>query len=794
MGTGTLTLSGANSFTGGLTIQAGTFIAGVSDNPSLHTGAAGNDTTSIQLGTATSTSANLQAGAFTVANLITLGAGTLTVANDGGSDAAVFSGSVNLNGNNLTISATGTAVDTSGNSPGVTVSGSISGTGNLFLNNSSMASATGKTPAGTILLGFPPPGNHSGPPPAPNPINSSGTITNDGTSTGLTTISNTIDTNVTGVYENTSTATASPLVLAGANTFLNDGSTHFGLNILGGTVDANQSSQALGAGAVTLGNTTGAVPAALFISTSFLTFPNPMELATNASLSGVGGLTIGTTQNVVIGRPTDATATFSGGVTGTNNLTIDVGGNGNLIFDTNPININGTITNAGTGGGVAIISSNTPSSVTGITENGTSTLILSGTNANTGTDTITAGELSVGADANFGSTSGTPSSIVFNGGTLQITSATLTSAASGMMGSHPYSLNTGKTAGFDINDPNNTFTISDALTHGIGGLTKLGAGTLVLTAANTYTGATEINAGTLQLGNGGTTGTLSPSSTIIDNSTYVYDFQGGPPDPPILTIPGTFVIDHSNTVTQGTDFSGSGFGTFSLTGDTANGGTQVSNISTAQLAPGMAVTGPGIPSGDVIASIDDATDFELLTPATATATGVSLTFTETGGLANSGSGTTILTAANTYSGPTSVFTGVLQVGNGGANGSIGTGPVNLGSGNLVFDLSSTVTVPNVIQNVTGALSGRLRLRRLPWPILDMTWCSWTRAPDWSRKQRRSTCMTLRTRPARSTPITGAPRAATVREKSRLSPRSIRLPSRPSDWAPMQPPVPAPCST
>ena len=39
---------------------------------------------------------------------------------------------------------------------------------------------------------------------------------------------------------------------------------------------------------------------------------------------------------------------------------------------------------------------------------------------------------------------------------------------------------------------------------GVGGLTKAGAGTLILTAANTYTGGTTISAGTLQIGNGGT--------------------------------------------------------------------------------------------------------------------------------------------------------------------------------------------------------------------------------------------------------------------------------------------------
>ena len=50
-------------------------------------------------------------------------------------------------------------------------------------------------------------------------------------------------------------------------------------------------------------------------------------------------------------------------------------------------------------------------------------------------------------------------------------------------------------------------------------LVKNGPGTMTLTGANTYTGPTTITQGTLQLGNGGTTGSLSPASTIEDDDT-----------------------------------------------------------------------------------------------------------------------------------------------------------------------------------------------------------------------------------------------------------------------------------
>src|SRR5205807_3459884 len=62
------------------------------------------------------------------------------------------------------------------------------------------------------------------------------------------------------------------------------------------------------------------------------------------------------------------------------------------------------------------------------------------------------------------------------------------------------------------------FNRSDAVTFapvisGTGGITIQGAGSITLTGANTYTGVTTINAGTLSIGNGGTTGAVAGNMT-----------------------------------------------------------------------------------------------------------------------------------------------------------------------------------------------------------------------------------------------------------------------------------------
>lgn len=112
-----------------------------------------------------------------------------------------------------------------------------------------------------------------------------------------------------------------------------------------------------------------------------------------------------------------------------------------------------------------------------------------------------------------------------------------------------------------------TTTINSVI-QGTGGINKTDLGTLVLTGANTYTGTTTITAGTLQLGNGGTTGWLDGTSSITDN--------------------GNLSVDRSDNVTLADDVTGTGeltqagAGTLTLTGD--NGYTGETQINSGTLA------------------------------------------------------------------------------------------------------------------------------------------------------------------------------------------------------------------
>ena len=367
----------------------------------------------------------------------------------------------------------------------------------------------------------------------------------------------------------------------------------------------------------------------------------------------------------------------------------NVADGGTLAFDRSDTHVfAGNITdNGGTAGAVSQI--------------GSGTTVLTGTNSYTGGTTISAGTLQLGNGGTTGSIAGNVTNnaaLAFNrsdavtfGGVISGTGVVsqIGSGTTILTGANTYTggstisagtlqLGNGGTTGSIVGNVTDNgalaFNRSDVVTFGgvvsgSGAVNQIGSGTTVLTSANTYTGGTTISAGTLQLGNGGTTGSIV--GNVTDN--------------------GALAFNRSNAVTFGGVVSGTGMvnqigsGTTILTGtNTYTGGTTIS-AGTLQI-------GNGGTSGSITGNVVDNAALAFNRADAVTLGGV---VSGAGAVNQIGSGTTVLTAVNTYTGGTTISAGTLQLGNGGTIGSI-VGAV-IDNGVLAFDRSNAYSF--------GAISG-----------------------------------------------------------------------------------------
>jgi fibronectin-binding autotransporter adhesin len=264
-------------------------------------------------------------------------------------------------------------------------------------------------------------------------------------------------------------------------------------------------------------------------------------------------------------------------------------------------------------------------------------------------------------------------------------------------------------------DPGTTLTIANVIA-GQGFLAKASNGTLRLTATNTYSGRTYVNAGTLLVGfltNGAANCAIGAASNDACNLVL----NGG-----ALQYTGKVAsIDRLFTVTAagGTlDASGSGALSFTNPGvispDPANRTFTASGSnkrltalpSTSDLAVGMNVSGSGIPAGATIASIDSASQVTLNASANiAAGTGVTARF----GYA---SRTLTLAGANTGA---NMIGGILQDSANGADGGVTPGVLSLvksGAGAWVLGGTNSYTGNTTINGgtLTLASTGALRFR------------------------------------------------------------------------------------
>jgi len=115
---------------------------------------------------------------------------------------------------------------------------------------------------------------------------------------------------------------------------------------------------------------------------------------------------------------------------------------------------------------------------------------------------------------------------------------------------------------------------------GQGSFEKIGAGTLILAANNTFEGTTTISAGTLQIGNGGTSGTLG-GGNVTNNAALVFDRSND--------------FSVSNAISGSGSLTKRGAGTMTATGALSHSGS--TNILGGTLA--IASTGSFNSSGNV---------------------------------------------------------------------------------------------------------------------------------------------------------------------------------------------------
>jgi autotransporter-associated beta strand protein len=287
------------------------------------------------------------------------------------------------------------------------------------------------------------------------------------------------------------------------------------------------------------------------------------------AISVLGNLTFGTL------AAENATANATNNLTLSGTVTL---GGTNQTMTVNGLLMVGTISGQLTGG-------------SGLTKDGLGTLVLSkNTNNYGGATTVNAGVLQLGLAGVIpdGSALTVASGGFFNLNGFNETIGSL--AGNGVV------VNTGVASTLTTGNDGTDTVFSGIITNQANALNlvKIGAGTQTLTGANNYTGTTTISAGTLQLGSGGTSGSLSASSAITDN--------------------GTLSFNRSNAIVQGTDFAsaisgtgavtqvGSGVTTFS--GASANTYSGLTTVSAGTLAlnmtPGVnAIVGDGVSSKTV---------------------------------------------------------------------------------------------------------------------------------------------------------------------------------------------------
>jgi fibronectin-binding autotransporter adhesin len=348
------------------------------------------------------------------------------------------------------------------------------------------------------------------------------------------------------------------------------------------------------------GNTTAGINRALSLTATQLQLLNGSTLqlradasttffgtaaANSVAISGGNSVTIDVNQLTSAG--TNNVLTFDPAGFTAGGITINVtGGNGyslalptitngtnNTVDQINPTTASVTLagfTSTVANGGLGLGGTSSGNVVSGIISNGsggasvstsgTGTWTLDGANTYTGGTVLTGGVLSL----NNSSALGPSGTVTLEGGTLQFTANNTDDYSSRI------AIADGIAANIDTNGQNVTFgstmVFFPAHPAETGGLTKIGAGTLSITATNTYLGLTTVNGGTLALG---ITGAIAATNNVANNAALLIN---APITLANISGTGTTTVPASQSLTVG-GFSQAG-------GLVNNGVTQVNGNGT----------------------------------------------------------------------------------------------------------------------------------------------------------------------------------------------------------------------
>lgn len=324
-----------------------------------------------------------------------------------------------------------------------------------------------------------------------------------------------------------------------------------------------------------------------------------------------------------------------------------------------------------TGNDITVLCMATPFQGAIAVDQGSLAVIPAAVSSSTDVTIASGATLTIGTNCTIGSLSGAGSAYADSGARLTIAGSADTTFSGTIMYDSGHEMN----AVLD-KAGSGTLTMSGLLDRAI---VIVDSGALILTGSSTYTGATTINGGTFQVGDGTTNGTLS-STSILNNGNFAFQVASGATQTYSGQVTGTgsftkggtgtLILSGSNTFSGGTTVNA---GLLRMANDNAlgNGSLTVNSGGTLDLyGRALAVTsisGAGAietSNGAATLSVNNATDCTFSGSTTGPIS-----------LAKSGAGTLVLTGVNGLSGTTTVAQGELKL-----NGSLAASAVTVDSG------------------------------------------------------------------------------------------------------------------